>query len=100
MTQSTIARLKRIDGVRIAGGGGTSRRGAAISFVVEGIHPHDLAQFVDAAGIAIRAGHMCAQPLLRKLDAHALCRVSPCIYNSAEEIERLAEAIEAAKEYF
>lgn len=94
----TVARLREIPGVRIFGN--ARDHGGAVSFDVDGVHPHDLAQFTDKEGIAIRAGHMCAQPLMRKLGVPAVSRASPYLYNLREEIDRLADAIQKAKEYF
>ena len=69
---------------------------SALSFNVAGIHPHDLAQLLDREGIAIRAGHHCAQPLMRRLGVAATSRASLYVYNTAEEIDRLAEGIQQA----
>ncbi|MFH0953914.1 MAG: cysteine desulfurase [Verrucomicrobiota bacterium] len=98
LAQYTIRRLSGVSGVRIFGR--APERGAAVSFEVDGVHPHDLAQFVDREGVAIRAGHMCAQPLMHKLGVPAVSRASAYIYNLKEEIDRLADAIERAKGYF
>ena len=98
LTKYTVDALNGIKGLRIFGR--APGRGGAISFDVEGIHPHDLSQFTDQEGIAIRAGHMCAQPLMQKLGVPAVSRASLYFYNLKEEIDRLAAAIEKAKEYF
>jgi cysteine desulfurase/selenocysteine lyase len=98
LTEYTIDTLSRIKGLRIFGH--APERGGAISFEVEGIHPHDLSQFTDQEGIAIRAGHLCAQPLMKKLGVPAVSRASLYFYNLKEEIDRLAAAIEKAKGYF
>ncbi len=98
LTAHAVEVLGRIKGLRIFGR--APERGGAVSFDVEGIHPHDLAQFTDQEGIAIRAGHMCAQPLMRKLGVPAVSRASFYFYNLKEEIDRLAAAIEKAKGYF
>lgn len=94
----TIRRLSGIPGVRIFGR--APERSGAVSFEVEGVHPHDLAQYVDRDGIAIRAGHMCAQPLMRRLGVPAVSRASVYVYNLEEEIDRLVESILKAKEFF
>jgi cysteine desulfurase/selenocysteine lyase len=70
------------------------------SFVLEGIHPHDVAQFLDSKGIAVRAGHHCAQPLLRKLGYPATVRASLGLYNDETEIDRLGAALAEARRYF
>jgi cysteine desulfurase/selenocysteine lyase len=74
--------------------GAAQKRGAVISFNVENIHPHDLAQFLDNDGIAIRAGHHCAQPTMKKLGVSATGRASFYVYNSKEDVVRLCESIE------
>jgi cysteine desulfurase/selenocysteine lyase len=75
-------------------------REAVASFSVQGVHPHDLASLLDADGIAIRAGHHCAQPLMEELKVPALARASPYLYNTPEEIERLLDGIAKAAELF
>ncbi|MBU1909431.1 MAG: aminotransferase class V-fold PLP-dependent enzyme [Verrucomicrobia bacterium] len=64
------------------------------------MHPHDLAQFTDRDGIAIRAGHLCAQPLMKRLGVPAVSRASVYFYNLEEELDRLAQSILKAKEFF
>lgn len=75
-------------------------REAVASFSVRGIHPHDLASLLDAEGIAIRAGHHCAQPLMEELHVPALARASPYLYNTPEEIDRLLDGIGKAVHLF
>ena len=98
LTVYAIDRLSAVSGLRIFGR--AKERSGAISFELEGIHPHDLAQFVDQEGIAIRAGHLCAQPLMQKLGVPAVSRASLYFYNLPEEIDRLVAAIEKAKGFF
>jgi cysteine desulfurase / selenocysteine lyase len=86
--------------IRVYGPPAGPDREAVISFSVEGIHPHDLASLLDADGIAIRAGHHCAQPLMDELRVPALARASPYLYNTAEEIDRLLTAIGRAIDLF
>ncbi len=86
------------DGVKIFGP--QDGRGALISFNVEGVHPHDLATLLDRDGIAVRAGHHCAQPLMRWLGVPATARASFYLYNLPEEIDQLMEGIRRAKEVF
>jgi cysteine desulfurase / selenocysteine lyase len=75
-------------------------REAVASFAVKGIHPHDLASLLDSEGVAIRAGHHCAQPLMEELKVPALARASPYLYNTLEEIDRLLDGIARAKKLF
>ncbi len=87
--------LNGIHGMQLIG---TSNQKIGIqSFVIEGVHPLDLATFLDFKGIAIRTGHLCAQPLLRKFGLTHVCRISIGIYNDQSDIERLIEAIHQAK---
>ncbi|NBC21312.1 MAG: SufS family cysteine desulfurase [Alphaproteobacteria bacterium] len=72
-------------------------KGAVLSFSVEGIHPHDLAQIMDRYGVAIRAGHHCAQPLMTHLDVTATARASFGVYNTLEEVDAFAEALDRAR---
>ena len=74
--------------------------GAVISFTFPDLHPHDVAQVLDWNGVAVRAGHHCAQPLMRKLGLAATVRASLSFYNTPEEIDRLVEALRAAREFF
>ena len=98
LTRYAIARLEKIPGLRIFGPAGA--RSGAVSFEVEGVHPHDMAQFADREGVAIRAGHLCAQPLMRRLNVPAVNRASVYLYNLEAEIDQLAAAILKAKEFF
>ena len=75
-------------------------RGAALSFQVEGIHPHDLGQVLDDHGVAIRVGHHCAWPVHRTMGVQSTARASFYLYNTRDEIDVLAEAIVAAKNFF
>ena len=72
-------------------------RGGATSFMVEGIHPHDLATILDRDGVAIRAGHHCAQPLMKRLGVPATARASFHVYNTKEDVDVLAAGIENAR---
>jgi cysteine desulfurase/selenocysteine lyase len=100
LTTYAIHRLSELESIRIIGPSDTAMRGGAISFVDKDIHPHDLATFLDSRGIAIRAGHHCAQPLMKRLGLAATARASVYIYNTLEDIDELAEALAAARRYF
>ena len=84
-------------GVTVFGRRGAADRGALVSFTVEGIHPHDLAELCNREAVAIRAGHHCAQPLMRGSGVPATARASFSVYNTPEEVDRLVEALENAK---
>jgi cysteine desulfurase/selenocysteine lyase len=79
--------------------GGAAAGGSAIPFNLEGIHPHDLAQILDQEGIAVRAGHHCAQPVMQRLGVSATARASVYLYNRPDEIDRLVEGLEAARQF-
>jgi cysteine desulfurase / selenocysteine lyase len=97
LTRLALAALGAIDGVRVFGPPPTHDRGAVVAFSVEGLHPHDVAALLDAEGIAVRAGHHCAQPLMRALGVVGTSRASFSVYNSPDEVDRLAAALERLK---
>jgi cysteine desulfurase/selenocysteine lyase len=80
--------------------GTAPRRGGVFSFTLGAIHAHDVAQFLDREGIAVRAGHHCAQPLMRKLGVPATVRASLCFYNTASEVDRLVRALDGALRFY
>ncbi|HZT51016.1 MAG TPA: cysteine desulfurase [Stellaceae bacterium] len=98
LTEYGAGRLARMAGVRLMPAG--QRRFGILSFDVDGIHPHDLAQVLDQHGVAVRAGHHCAQPLHERLGLAATTRASLGIYNDEADIDALAEAIAAAQAMF
>jgi cysteine desulfurase/selenocysteine lyase len=91
-------RLERIPGLRLVGT--APHKAAVLSFVLDGVHPHDVATILDRHGIAIRAGHHCAQPVMERYGLTATSRASLAFYNTREEIDVLAEGIQAVKEVF
>jgi cysteine desulfurase/selenocysteine lyase len=99
-TQVALSKLQDLDFIKIFGPLAVEVRGSAISFKVEGVHPHDLSQFLDSDAVAVRAGHHCAQPLTKLLGETSTTRASGYFYNTEEEIDRLVEALKKAKEYF
>ncbi|MBP3948238.1 cysteine desulfurase [Corynebacterium sp. Marseille-P3884] len=100
LTAYALERMQEIDGLRIIGPETAESRGGAISFVVDGIHPHDLGQVLDSKGVCIRVGHHCAWPAHRGLDAQSTARASFYLYNTTEEIDALIDGIRAAQEFF
>ena len=93
-----LGKLNQIDGLRIHGL--AKDRGGVISFNMDGIHPHDLAQFLNEDNIAIRVGHHCAQPLLKTLGETATARISFYIYNDESDVDKFCESLETIKNYF
>lgn len=100
LTAYTLERLEAIDGVRIVGPTDSHDRGSAISFVVDGVHPHDVGQVLDDSGIAVRVGHHCAWPACRRLGVPATTRVSPYIYNDRDDIDALAQSLSGVRRVF
>ncbi len=98
LTKYAITKLETVPTLRIYGR--APERGGAISFSIDGAHPHDISHFVDKDGIAIRAGHMCAQPLLRRYGLNALSRASLCFYNTREEFDALVVSLEKVRRFF
>jgi cysteine desulfurase/selenocysteine lyase len=100
LTEHLLQELQKIDGVSIVGPLDVSMRGATVSFTVDGIHPHDLGQFLDSAGIAVRTGHHCAWPLTRSLGVPATTRASMYFYNDISDLDALITGVKDAKKYF
>ena len=100
LTEAALKALKAIDGVTIIGPDTAENRGAAISFQVEGIHPHDLGQVLDDRGVCIRVGHHCAWPVHRAMGVQSTARASFYLYNTLDEVDALADAIRDAKGFF
>ncbi|HKY83450.1 MAG TPA: cysteine desulfurase [Anaerolineales bacterium] len=94
-----MERLEEVPGVRVFGPP-AERRGGVVSFTLEGIHPHDIAQILDGEGVAIRAGHHCAMPLHARLGLPASARASFYLYNTAAEVDTLIHGLYKAKEVF
>ena len=92
--------LAGLDGLRILGPAEPVDRGAAISFTVDGVHPHDVSQVLDSRGVAVRAGHHCAWPLHRAMGVQASTRASFYLYNTHEEVDALAGGIREAQRFF
>lgn len=95
-----LPKLEAIEGLTIYGPSQSSARSGLISFNLDDLHPHDLATALDYEGVAVRAGHHCAQPLLSYLGVPATVRASFYIYNTKADCDRLVEAILKAKEFF
>ena len=100
LTQYAIDALNALDGVRIIGPADSTDRGSAISFVVEGLHPHDVGQVLDSTGVAVRVGHHCAWPTCRRFGVPSTTRISPYIYNDFSDIDKAVLGIQAAQEFF
>ena len=100
LTAYALQQLQTIEGLRIIGPTDAQDRGSAVSFVVEGIHPHDLGQVIDDQGVCIRVGHHCAWPVHTCMNVQATARASFYIYNDLSEVDALVAAIRTAQEFF
>lgn len=100
LTGHAMEALQSIEGLRFHGPRDPELRGGVVSFEVPGVHPHDMATIADGHGVAIRAGHHCAQLLMRHLEQPATSRASFSIYNDRDDIEALVEAVEHAQKVF
>jgi cysteine desulfurase/selenocysteine lyase len=99
LTRYAIERLTAIDDVTVLGPP-AERRGGVVSFTLRDVHPHDLSQLLDAEQIAVRAGHHCAQPLMRSLGVNATTRASFYVYNDSNDVDALADAVAKVRERF
>ena len=99
LTALATARLEEIPGVRVYGPPAAERSGV-VSFTVEGIHPHDLATILDERQVCVRAGHHCAQPLMRRLNIPATARASFYVYNTEADVDALAAGVQHAQGVF
>ena len=95
-----MPKLREIDGLTIYGPVDNTRRGGVIAFNIDGLHPHDVATALDMEGVAVRAGHHCAQPLINYLEVPATARASFYLYNTFADCDKLVEAIKLTKEFF
>jgi cysteine desulfurase / selenocysteine lyase len=100
LLRHALSALTGISGLRILGPDEAVDRGGAISFELNGIHPHDVSQVLDDRGVAVRAGHHCAWPLHRALGVQASTRASLYLYNTHDEVDALADGLRQAQRFF
>jgi cysteine desulfurase/selenocysteine lyase len=100
ITRYALEGLSTISGLKVLGPTSVEHRGGAISFEIEGIHPHDVSQVLDSRGIAVRAGHHCAKPAHKRFGVQSSTRASSYLYTTPEEIDTLIEGLEYTKKYF
>jgi cysteine desulfurase/selenocysteine lyase len=91
-------RMEQLEGARIIGT--APGKAAILSFTIEGVHPHDIGSLLDRAGIAVRVGRHCAEPLMDRFGVGATARASFGLYNTVEEADRLVDAVKAVQEFF
>ena len=99
MTRYALASLREVPDIQLFGPEGRDRAGV-VSFTLGDIHPHDIASILDAEGVAVRAGHHCTQPLMRRLDVPATARASVYLYNDEDDVDRLVDALMTARRIF
>ena len=100
ITAYALKRLAEVPGIRVLGPTEAVDRGGAVSFVVDGVHPHDVSQVLDSRGIAVRAGHHCAKPAHARFGAQSSVRASVYLYTLEEEIDALVDGLEHTRSYF
>jgi cysteine desulfurase/selenocysteine lyase len=100
LTEQMLARLGEVPGLRVVGPPAGRERGALASFTVEGMHPHDVAELLGREGVCVRAGHHCAQPLMRCLGVSATARASLGVYNDESDVEALIGALQSGRAVF
>jgi cysteine desulfurase / selenocysteine lyase len=100
LTATFLAALGDLDGVQVHGPSDAALRGGAISFTVEGVHPHDIGAMLDQHGVCVRVGHHCAKPLMRTLGVNATARASLYLYNGEDDLPPLLDGLEAARKFF
>jgi cysteine desulfurase/selenocysteine lyase len=100
LTQELLVGLKQMKSVRVIGPLDMKDRGGVVSFTVDGVHPHDVGQVLDQYGIAVRTGHHCAWPLMKKLNLVGTTRASFHLYNNSEDVSSLLKTLEKVTEYF
>jgi cysteine desulfurase/selenocysteine lyase len=100
LTAYALERLPEVPGIKIFGPTDLDKRGGTVSFAIDGMHPHDIAELLGRENVCIRAGHHCAQPLMRNLGVPATARASFHVYNSRQDIDKLIDALHNARKVF
>jgi cysteine desulfurase/selenocysteine lyase len=100
LTAYALERLPEVEGISLFGPPDPERRGGVVSFAIDGMHPHDIAELCDREAVCVRAGHHCAQPLMRMLGVAATARASFHVYNSRDDVDRLVDALVKARGVF
>jgi cysteine desulfurase/selenocysteine lyase len=100
LTSRLLDGIRQLPGVSVLGPDTTQMRGSAVSFVVDGVHPHDVGQSLDDLGIAVRVGHHCAAPVCRRFGVPATARASSYLYNTEADIDALLEGIQQVQQFW
>lgn len=100
LAADAIGKLSQMPGITLFGPPADAERAGVVSFAIDGVHPHDVAALLDEKGVAVRAGHHCAQPLMKALGVTATTRASFYVYNTSEDVDRLIDAVQHAQHVF
>ena len=100
IAQSMLDALDEVPGLTIYGPRDVERRGASFSFSLDGVHPHDIGQFLDSKGVCVRAGHHCTKPLLRSMGVQSTARASAYLYTTDDDVIALRDALVECREWF
>ena len=100
LTAYALERLAEVPGLTVHGPRDADARGALVSFALDGVHPHDVAEILGRDGVCVRAGHHCAQPLMRVLGVPATTRASFAVHNTREDVDRLIDGLDRVREIF
>ena len=100
LAQQILDALDEVPGVTVLGPRDVERRGASVSFTLDGVHPHDIGQFLDSAGVCVRAGHHCTKPLLRHMGIQSTARASAYLYTTDDDIAALQQALAGCRQWF
>jgi cysteine desulfurase/selenocysteine lyase len=100
LTEALLDVVSRVPGVRVIGPTDAAHRLAVVSFVVDGVHAHDVGQVLDDVGVAVRVGHHCAQPLHRRFGIAATTRASASVYTTVDEVEAFGAALATVRPFF
>jgi cysteine desulfurase/selenocysteine lyase len=95
-----VKRMREVRGVTLYGPEDFAQRSGVVSFTLEGVHPHDIATILDQGGVCVRAGHHCAQPLMRRMNVPATARASVYLYSSRDDIDALVKGVERVNQVF
>jgi cysteine desulfurase/selenocysteine lyase len=95
-----VERLREVPGLTLYGPSDVEHRGSVAAFAIEGVHPHDVAEIIGREGVCVRAGHHCAQPLMRRLGVSATSRASFAVHSTHEEVDRLIDALGTVRDVF
>ncbi len=95
-----VERLREVPGLTLYGPSDVDHRGSVAAFAIEGVHPHDVAEIIGREGVCVRAGHHCAQPLMRRLGVSATSRASFAVHSTHEEVDRLIDALGTVRDVF